>query len=200
MAKYIDEFTKDMFNIIRDVRLYADTEHKRVNHNYDENDYVFHLDMVRSHMLNIIECVNELEGFDSNFMFVLLCASYTHDLIEDCRVTYNDLVNDLQKKYGGLSEQQAIQVAELTYAVTNEKGKTRSERANKKYYDEMREVPGAVLLKIADRTANLQYSKETDSSMYLKYVKELPDFINSITKTNCTDDILLAIKYMNEHR
>lgn len=50
-------------------------------------------------------------------------------------------------------------VADIVYAVTNEKGKNRSERANEKYYQGIRENKLAVIVKICDRLANALYSK-----------------------------------------
>lgn len=96
-----------------------------------------------------------------------LAAAWTHDLIEDCRQTYNDVK-------GATNER----VAELTYALTNEKGKNRHERASDKYYAEMRLVKHAVLLKVCDRIANAKYSFDKGSSMYEMYRRENESFID----------------------
>jgi (p)ppGpp synthase/HD superfamily hydrolase len=92
-----------------------------------------------------------------------------HDLIEDCRVSYNDVKNKLGQE-----------AADIVYAVSNEKGKTRAERANDKYYEGIRNTPGAVFVKLCDRIANVQYSKMTKSRMFEMYKKENDNFITKL--------------------
>jgi (p)ppGpp synthase/HD superfamily hydrolase len=94
-----------------------------------------------------------------------LLAVWGHDLIEDCRVSYNDVEYQLGRA-----------VADIVYAVTNEKGKNRKERANEKYYMGIRETKGAVFVKLCDRIANVQYSKLTKSRMFEMYKKENDEF------------------------
>jgi (p)ppGpp synthase/HD superfamily hydrolase len=98
-----------------------------------------------------------------------LIATWGHDLIEDCRVSYNDVKNHLGQE-----------AADIIYAVTNEKGKNRSERANDKYYEGIRNTPGAVFVKLCDRIANVQYSKMTKSRMFEMYKKENENFITKL--------------------
>lgn len=100
-------------------------------------------------------------------------AVWGHDLIEDCRVTYNDV-----------SDKSTFVVAEIIYAVTNEKGKSRSKRANYKYYKGIRNTEGAVFVKLCDRIANVRYSKMMGSSMFGKYKKENPNFIEKLGYTS----------------
>jgi (p)ppGpp synthase/HD superfamily hydrolase len=95
----------------------------------------------------------------------VIASSLTHDTIEDTRETFNDV-----KKVCGEF------VAEITYALTNDKGKTRDERAGAKYYEGIRNTPFATYIKICDRLANARYSFETRSSMLGKYRKELSKF------------------------
>jgi len=92
-------------------------------------------------------------------------AVYGHDLIEDTRVTYSDVKSMLGQES-----------ADIIYAVTNEKGKTRKERANTKYYTGIRETPGAVFVKLCDRIANVRYSKMMGSRIFDMYRKENSDF------------------------
>jgi (p)ppGpp synthase/HD superfamily hydrolase len=96
-------------------------------------------------------------------------ASFGHDLIEDTRVSYNDVMNQLGQE-----------AADIIYAVSNEKGKNRKERANHKYYDGIRNTPGAVFVKLCDRIANVQYSKMTKSRMFEMYKKENDNFITQL--------------------
>jgi (p)ppGpp synthase/HD superfamily hydrolase len=95
-----------------------------------------------------------------------LRSAWGHDLIEDCRVSYNDVKNQLGQE-----------AADIVYAVSNEKGKNRVERANDKYYEGIRNTPGAVFVKLCDRIANVQYSKMTKSRMFEMYKKENDEFV-----------------------
>jgi (p)ppGpp synthase/HD superfamily hydrolase len=92
-------------------------------------------------------------------------AVWGHDLIEDARVSYNDVASML----GHTS-------AEIIYAVTNEKGRNRKERASTKYYEGIRNTPGAVFVKLCDRIANVQYGSMTKSRMVEMYSKENGEF------------------------
>jgi (p)ppGpp synthase/HD superfamily hydrolase len=147
-------------NIIEKAKKYAVEQHKSVNHKYGDKDYSFHLEMVAS----FADKYKYLIDHDQRDNFV--AAAWVHDVIEDCRQTYNDVLQATN-----------IEVAELAYALTNEKGKTRKERANDKYYSDMRKVKGAVLLKICDRLANVIHSIQTNSKMLEKYREEHISFI-----------------------
>ena len=92
-----------------------------------------------------------------------------HDTIEDCRLTYNDV-----KQVAGET------VANIVYAVTNEKGKNRKERANEAYYDGIRKTMWAKYVKLCDRLANVQYSYDNMSRMYGVYQKENDAFLQSL--------------------
>jgi hypothetical protein len=84
-----------------------------------------------------------------------------HDLIEDARITYNDLV-----------EKVGPQVADIIYCCTEEKGKDREGRHNVKYYMELAENRLAVFVKLCDIMANVTYSILTGSTMYPKHKRE----------------------------
>jgi (p)ppGpp synthase/HD superfamily hydrolase len=92
-----------------------------------------------------------------------------HDTIEDCRLTYNDVKQVAGEK-----------VANIVYAVTNEKGKNRKERANEAYCDGIRKTMWAKYVKLCDRLANVQYSYDNMSRMYSVYQKENDDFLQSL--------------------
>jgi (p)ppGpp synthase/HD superfamily hydrolase len=130
-------------------------QHRKTNHFYDEYlPYEFHLRMV----VNICDQFIHIPErcFDD-----LVVSCWGHDLIEDCRVSYNDCKIQL-----------GDYAANIIYAVTNEKGKNRMERANEKYYNGILTTEGAVFIKLCDRIANVQYSKMTNSKMFFIYQKE----------------------------
>jgi len=142
--------------------IWAIEQHKLCNQKYDGKPYRHHLNMVAKELLN--------SGYQSNDNSELV-AAYCHDLIEDARQTYNDVL-----------EKTNLKVAEITYALTNEKGKTRKERANDKYYQGIRETQGAVIVKLCDRLANMRYSLRNSNSdgMINKYIGELDEFLEKL--------------------
>jgi len=164
---------------MKDARQFSIEKHKETNHMYAGYlPYEFHLRMVHkvgkqySHLLD-----DTLDYFTDktkdelwNEKFVSLrgaCLNscWAHDLIEDCRLTYNDIRMEL-----------GSEVADIVYALTNEKGKNRKERANYKYYEGIRNTKGATFVKLCDRIANVKFSKLEGSSMFEAYKSEQAHF------------------------
>ena len=136
-------------------------QHRKTNHQYDKYlPYEFHLRMVN----NVYEDFQHL--LDEELNEYCGKAVWGHDLIEDTRVSYNDVKNQLGEE-----------VADIVYAVTNDKGKNRKERAGDNYYEGIRNTPGAVFVKLCDRIANVQYGKMTKSRMFEMYKKENDEFV-----------------------
>jgi (p)ppGpp synthase/HD superfamily hydrolase len=140
-------------------RKYAIFCHNSTNHLYDNQSYEVHLRMVVKWFVIFRHLVPEQDSDKVE------SAAWCHDVLEDTRQTYNDVSKRLGKD-----------VADMVYALTNEKGKTRKERANKNYYIGIRKTKYAILLKLADRLANVEYSRDKGSSMYETYKKEYPYF------------------------
>lgn len=142
---------------------FAIEAHDKTNHLYDGKPYSVHLSMVVINAVKFIDCIPL--GEQNN----VLSACWLHDTIEDCRLTYNDI-----KKVANEN------VADIVYAVTNEKGKNRKERANDIYYEGIRKTPWAKYVKLCDRLANVQYSFDTKSKMFEVYKKENEHFLTSL--------------------
>ena len=86
-----------------------------------------------------------------------------------------------------MTEEQALTAAEIVYALTNDKGRTRSERAGAHYYAGIRSTPYAPLVKLCDRYANTRHSQqaaqesnEANRHMYEVYRQEWTHFIQAI--------------------
>ena len=111
----------------------------------------------------------------------LIFGGYYHDSIEDARLTYNDVLRVARSL---LTEEQALMATEIAYALTNDKGRTRAERAGEKYYKGIRETPYAPFVKLCDRLANITYScageEPTSIRMREVYKQEVPHFLASI--------------------
>lgn len=144
--------------------LWAISRHSATNHYYDTYlPYEFHLRMVNKVCDDFIYLIDQADWI------IVKAACWCHDLIEDTRTSYNE-VSD---KYGK-------RVADIVFAVTNEKGRTRAERANETYYVGIKADDLAVFVKLCDRIANVQYSKMTGSRMFEKYKGENNHFLESI--------------------
>ena len=130
----------------------AHTLHQSVNQTYGDNlPYGYHLDMVVEGVAEYGHLVCDCE----NDVLPLFFGAYYHDSIEDARLTYNDVMNVAR---GFMTEEQALMATEIVYALTNDKGRTRAERAGEKYYQGIRETPYAPFVKLCDRLANVTYS------------------------------------------
>ena len=156
--------------------------HASVNQKYDELPYSFHTNMVSNTFMQFAaECfinIAEYENAIKSDGLAAIFGSIFHDTIEDCRLTYNDVVK-IAREYMG--QAQAELAADIVYALTNEKGKTRAERANEKYYEGIRTTPYAPAIKLCDRYANAAYANAMGTSMAKKYSDEMLSFIVHIT-------------------
>ncbi|MGN0035826.1 MAG: hypothetical protein ACI36X_01190 [Bacteroidaceae bacterium] len=164
--------------IIARIRESAHSLHAQVNQTYGkQHPYGYHLDMVADGVRRYGHAVCDSE----DDVVPLFFGAYYHDSIEDARQTYNDVMR-LAKQW--MTDRQALLATEMVYALTNEKGRTRAERANDKYYQGIRETPYAPFLKLADRLANVTYSctrtNEGKSHMAMVYRAELPHFLEAI--------------------
>ena len=175
--------------VIAQIRESAHALHAHVNQMYDkQNPYGFHLDMVAEGVKKYghIVCDHEED------VIPLFFGAFYHDSIEDARLTYNDVMRTAKR---WMTDQQALLATEMVYALTNEKGRTRAERANDKYYQGIRETPYAPFLKLADRRANITYScshsNEANSHMKMVYQSEWSHFIDAISSDNA--DIRFAL-------
>jgi len=174
----IKQKIEELSPVINEIRNDAHALHASVNHAYDRiRPYGFHLDMVVNWVRKYIGevCENEQDVLPIYF------AAFYHDSIEDARLTYNDVMKTALQV---MDNQQAYLATEIVYALTNEKGRNRAERANEKYYEGIRETPYAPFVKLADRLANTSYafSKGTADSLRMSkvYREELPGFLESL--------------------
>lgn len=95
---------------------------------------------------------------------LVLMAAWLHDTIEDTQVIYEDIFDDFGKP-----------MADLTYLLTDKRGKNRPER-HKKTYPLIAEDFRATLVKVADRLANVMNSQHEKVKQFFMYEKEHPEF------------------------
>ena len=154
-------------NKLEKAKNFAKNAHDSVNQTYDGKPYFYHINMVLDVANKFIHLVSENKRED------VLCGCSLHDCIEDARINFNQLKTEFGEY-----------VAELVYACTNEKGRTRKDRANAKYYAGIRAVEFATFVKLCDRIANIKNGIEQAESenkrMSDMYEKENPNFVHEL--------------------
>ena len=165
-----------------EIALTAIDLHKKVGQTYDKHlPYGFHLSMVAENAMKFGHLVIE----DENDIMPVVFGAYFHDTIEDARKTYND-INCIAHKF--MQTDQALIATEIVYALTNDKGRTRAERAGEPYYQGIRETPYAPFVKLCDRMANMTYSfresEDINNRMQAVYESEWVHFKEAITADN----------------
>lgn len=126
-------------------------------HKYGEHPYAYHLDQVHAALLEF--------GCDSP---AILTAAYLHDVLED--TDYNPI--KLQMDFG-------TEVAMIVNRVTARPGKNRKER-NRATYPFTRLAISSIMLKLADRIANVRESKKNSPKLFEMYKSEYPEFRNAL--------------------
>jgi len=172
------------------IRQWAHELHASVNQTYgDHLPYGYHLDMVVDGIREFghLVCVCEAD------VLPLFFSGYYHDSIEDARLTYNDVMKEARSM---MTEEQALMATEIVYALTNDKGRTRAERAGEKYYKGIRETPYAPFTKLCDRLANITFScsaaDQSNDRMRQIYKQEMPHFLPAINPHRADDTRFLV--------
>ena len=145
---------------IEAIRDEAHALHQSVNQTYGDNlPYGFHLDMVAEGIRDYghLVCASEAD------VVPLFFGAYFHDSIEDARQSYHDITKRAQKF---MNDDQALMAAEIVFALTNDKGRTRAERAGERYFQGIRETAYAPFVKLCDRLANVTYSCTVDGGHF----------------------------------
>jgi hypothetical protein len=178
--------------LIEHIRQSAHELHQSVNQTYGKHlPYGYHLDMVAviAREYGHLVCVQETD------VVPMMFGAYYHDSIEDARLTYND-VRKIAAKY--MNEEQALMATEIVYALTNEKGRNRAERANGKYYAGIRDTPYAPFMKLCDRVANISFSCRSEDADNIRmrevYKAEVPHFLSAINPHSDDQHLLVPLE------
>ena len=186
-----EQWLKSHEEMLGEIRQSAHELHEHVNQTYDRSHpYGFHLDMVVD---SVYKYGHEVCAAEQDLL-PLFFGAYYHDSIEDARLTYNDVTRKAQQ---WMNKEQATIAAEIVYALTNDKGRNRAERAGEHYYQGIRETPYAPFVKMADRLANTTYSftHSNSSNLHMRevYKQEFPHFLAAITSD--VDDIRFSLPH-----
>jgi hypothetical protein len=176
--KEFEQSLKEHAATIEEIRQTAWDLHRSVGQTYgDTLPYGHHLDMV----VDDIRRFGYLVAVEENDVLPLVFGGYYHDSIEDARQTYNDVMKAARR---WMSDEQALVATEIVYALTNDKGRSREERAGERYYAGIRETPFAPFVKLCDRFANVAHScrSKDANNQRMKgiYSKEMPHFLSNI--------------------
>jgi (p)ppGpp synthase/HD superfamily hydrolase len=114
----------------------------------------------------------------------LRISAWLHDIIEDTDFSYEQV----KKGFGD-------EVADIVYAVTNEMGRNRKERYAKTY-PKIKANARALVLKLADRIANIEQAKGTNSRYVNMYRKEWENFYKELHQDDCDKRVAEMWKYL----
>ena len=131
---------------------------------YDKHPYYYHLEQV-------VDVLKEFGFTEDKFVI----AGYLHDVMEDTAISYNDIKNQFGEE-----------IAEIVYAVTDELGRNRKERKAKTYPKIMTNTD-AIIVKLADRIANVRNSMKYKPEMGKMYSKEFGEFKNALYSSTHTE-------------
>ncbi len=109
------------------------------------------------------------------FNRVVLSVAWLHDTIEDTQVVYEDIYDH----FGHV-------IADLTYLLTDKRGRNRKER-HRNTYPDLAEDHFARLIKLADRIANVTHSMHATQEKFIMYEKEYPYF-KEVLQTKMTEE------------
>jgi len=139
------------------------------------------------HLRDVVTILEE-HGFVNEYII----AGWLHDSLEDCNISYSKILKAFGKD-----------VAEMVYAVTDPKGRTRQEK-KVKVYEDLKNYPKAIAIKLADRIANIRNCIRMGNTEKLeRYRKEDQDFREALrlhSQVNCNlmwstyDDLILEVE------
>lgn len=144
----------------------ASMMHCRQKYGNSQKPYTYHLERVEKVLARF--------GFDDEDFAV--CA-WLHDIIEDC----------LGVEYENVREGFGEEIANVVYCVTNFVGRNRREKF-KYTYQKMRENKRAIIIKLADRIANIENGLENQTKYVDMYRSEWPSFREALYDAGETDE------------
>jgi (p)ppGpp synthase/HD superfamily hydrolase len=158
-----------MMNLIARATLFADQAHDGQLRKFSGLPYI-------SHPMEVMQIVRGVCNDDD-----VLAAAVLHDVIEDCGVTYTDLMLEFNEN-----------IAHLVYQVTNAADDEDGDRIVRAYINRnvmANASDDAQTLKLADIISNLSgidLALECDPAWAKMYLEEKVDMINVLTRGDAT--------------
>lgn len=184
-----------------DFKNFCDNRHNiYVNQFYDEGiTYSFHTNVVLLQGEKFLHLIT-----DNINKFIVKCGLKGHDLIEDARLSYNDIKESLKKiliKNGILEfyhkdevEKICVDIAEIVFLCTDYTGRNRKERKPNKLYEDLSKNKLATFVKICDIIGNIKYGLLTNSDKFAMYKKEWHTKVRKILHTGTQTHIFITDK------
>jgi len=107
--------------------------------------------------------------------FGICLADPTDGIYQHMGALLHDTVEDAGVKYREIATEFGERVAEIVYCVTDEIGRNRHER-HEKTYPKIRQNKDAIIVKLADRITNAEFSASERSRQMDMYRTEYNDF------------------------
>lgn len=123
---------------------------------YGNEPYIVHLDHVHEVGLRFGTTIEEQ------------CADYLHDILEDTDCSFEEIWYEF-----------GWYVAHLVFLVTVEDGDNRKER-KRRTYPKIRSNSDAIKLKLRDRIANVESSKQNNPGLFQMYKQEHEEFLTEL--------------------
>lgn len=123
---------------------------------------------VTGHLVEVIQVLHRF-GFTEDLHPELMAAAWLHDVLEDTSITEITLQQVFPRR-----------VCFLVKAVTDEPGPNRKARKAATYTKIRAAGRDAVIIKLADRIANMEASQMNNYELYQMYMKERPAFTDAL--------------------
>lgn len=130
------------------------------------------------HLEQVVDVLKEFGYTEDKFV----CAGYLHDSIEDGDLSYNDV----KKKFGE-------EIAEIVFCVTDEMGRNRREK-KAKTLPKIASNRDAIVIKLADRIANLRQGIKDQDDRRMMYVKEHDQFEAMLHEAGHADEMWAELR------
>lgn len=139
------------------------------------------------HLQYVVNILNRFEfEIESDEDFPLFISAWLHDSLEDTDLEKFQIENE----FGEV-------VADIVWRVTDEEGANRKERKAKTYV-KIKESEKAIILKLADRIANVESCLQTNRGLLQMYLKEQPTFSESLKPFSKSEKGLAMWKHLEE--
>lgn len=164
------ELINNQYNLAKSIASQA-----HLNQKYGSYPYLIHLEAVQEVLERFGYVLHKSPEINS-----LRIAAWLHDTLEDTVLVKEHIIYHFGEE-----------VADLVWRVTDEQGKTRKEK-KAATYPKIKSRPLAVVLKLADRIANVEASvkmkKEKGAySLFNMYLKEWGDFKSNLFEAGQDD-------------
>lgn len=145
-------------SLINSAKAYATEHHGSQRYGKGEKSFPY-----TKHLGDVAAVIEE---FHVHFeCTTLVTCAWLHDIIEDTDVTFKDVFEEFGRN-----------IARIVFAVTDEPGSNRRERHDRTYPKIRACGRPALIVKLADRIANVRHSVQHNHKMVKMYKREYADF------------------------